>query len=219
LGPAGGESVAVRMDRMYRHQRHLYDATRKFYLLGRDRLVRDLDLQPGERACEVGCGTGRNLIALARTYPATELYGLDASQAMLATASRKAAAAGLADRIRLRHGAAETLDRSLFGLDRPFDVIFFSYSLSMIPGRYAALDQAFAALAPRGRLAVVDFGDFGGLPGPCRAGLRWWLARFGVNPDPAMPDEIAGLARRRNAIAEILRPFRSYAVYVTVRRR
>ena len=24
------------MDRMYRHQRHFYDATRKFYLLGRD---------------------------------------------------------------------------------------------------------------------------------------------------------------------------------------
>ena len=28
--------AAALMDRMYRHQRHIYDLTRKFYLLGRD---------------------------------------------------------------------------------------------------------------------------------------------------------------------------------------
>src|SRR5690242_4413087 len=27
------------MDRLYRRQRHVYDATRKYYLLGRDRLI------------------------------------------------------------------------------------------------------------------------------------------------------------------------------------
>ena len=27
------------MDRIYRHQRHVYDVTRKYYLLGRDRLI------------------------------------------------------------------------------------------------------------------------------------------------------------------------------------
>ena len=30
--------AAVAMDRMYRWQRHIYDVTRKYYLLGRDAL-------------------------------------------------------------------------------------------------------------------------------------------------------------------------------------
>ena len=33
---------AALMDRVYRRQRHIYDATRKFYLLGRDPLIERL---------------------------------------------------------------------------------------------------------------------------------------------------------------------------------
>ena len=42
---------------------------RKYYLLGRDRLVRELDAKPGDRIVEVGCGTARNLVRAARVYP------------------------------------------------------------------------------------------------------------------------------------------------------
>ena len=35
---------SVLMDDVYRYQRHIYDASRKFYLLGRDRLIDALDL-------------------------------------------------------------------------------------------------------------------------------------------------------------------------------
>ena len=35
------------MDRIYRRQRHLYDSTRKYYLLGRDRLIERLSPPPG----------------------------------------------------------------------------------------------------------------------------------------------------------------------------
>ena len=34
---AGGQAAA--MDRMYRLTRHVYDATRRYYLLGRDRML------------------------------------------------------------------------------------------------------------------------------------------------------------------------------------
>jgi S-adenosylmethionine-diacylgycerolhomoserine-N-methlytransferase len=74
------------MDRMYRHQRHIYDLTRKFYLLGRDRLIDTLELKPGSRVCEVGCGTARNLIALARRHGDVAFFGIDASATMLRTA-------------------------------------------------------------------------------------------------------------------------------------
>ena len=57
---------AAQMDAIYAGQRHIYDATRKYYLLGRDRLIADLAPPPGGRVVEVGCGTGRNLILAAR---------------------------------------------------------------------------------------------------------------------------------------------------------
>lgn len=37
------ESHARLMDRMYRYQRYIYDFTRKYYLFGRDTLIRDLN--------------------------------------------------------------------------------------------------------------------------------------------------------------------------------
>ena len=57
---------AVAMDRMYRVTRHIYDVTRAYYLLGRDRMLAMVDTNPGTATLEVGCGTARNLIKLAR---------------------------------------------------------------------------------------------------------------------------------------------------------
>ena len=85
-------SAAAVMDRMYRHQRHVYDATRKYYLLGRDRLIRKLGLGAGMRALEIGCGTGRNLVLAAQRYPDARFYGLDVSAQMLQVGARDRAA-------------------------------------------------------------------------------------------------------------------------------
>ena len=81
-----GVSAAQHMDAIYRYQRYVYDATRKFYLLGRDRLIDELAPPPGGRVLEIACGTGRNLIAAARRYPGARFYGFDISPAMLDTA-------------------------------------------------------------------------------------------------------------------------------------
>ena len=51
-----------RMNRMYRRQRHIYDGTRRYYLLGRDRLIADLAPAAGANVLEIGCGTGSNLV-------------------------------------------------------------------------------------------------------------------------------------------------------------
>lgn len=81
------EAHASLMDRMYRHQRHIYDITRKYYLLGRDRTISGLDVPKGGTLLEVGCGTGRNLLLASRKFPEARLFGLDISAEMLLTAS------------------------------------------------------------------------------------------------------------------------------------
>src|SRR6202012_4815674 len=86
LTAAPAHNHAELMDRVYRRQRYIYDFTRKYYLFGRDRLIRELALKPGARVIEVGCGTARNLIKIAQAYPQAQLFGLDASDAMLESA-------------------------------------------------------------------------------------------------------------------------------------
>jgi S-adenosylmethionine-diacylgycerolhomoserine-N-methlytransferase len=179
---------AALMDRVYRRQRHFYDLTRKYYLLGRDRLVRELQAQPGQTVVEIGCGTARNLIRIAETYPQAKLYGLDASAQMLRTAEESIARAKVKGPIALRHGYAEDVTPGFFGLDQPFDHAIFSYSLSMIPDWRGALQAAAASVKPDGRIHVVDFGDQRTLWPVARRGLRAWLGLFHVTPR----DELLG---------------------------
>lgn len=168
------------MDRMYRFTRHVYDVTRKPYLLGRDRMLAGLDIRPGDTVLEIGCGTGRNLVAAASRAPEARFVGLDISREMLRTAAKSVEKAGLSDRIRLVRGDATAIDADAVGSDA-FDRVFFSYSLSMVPDWTDALCEGARLTAPGGRLGVVDFGDARGL-GLARLPLWRWLALFHVNP-------------------------------------
>ncbi len=170
-----------KMDKMYRHQRYFYDFTRKYYLLGRDRLISKLDIKDGNNNLEVGCGTGRNLIILARKYPNANFYGIDASAAMLKTAADKIDAARLAN-IFLRAALADeySFDHT-FGLKRPIDAIYFSYSISMIPAWQGSIENALGNLKSGGSLFIVDFYDQKELPGWFRRILKGWLKQFHVD--------------------------------------
>lgn len=208
----------VLMDRIYRRQRHVYDATRKFYLLGRDRLIHRLNPPAGGRVLEIGCGTARNLIVAARAYPDVQFFGIDISSEMLGTARRLVDCEGLASDIRLARADATTFDPAvLFGVPG-FSRIFVSYSLSMMPGWQAVLDRALGWVAPGGELHVVDFGGQEGLPGWFRLGLRQWLRLFHVTPRDALEAELTLLGLRAGALTVFERPFRGYAQYAICRR-
>ena len=75
-----------RMNRMYRRQRHIYDGTRRYYLLGRDQLISRLRPDAGASVLEIGCGTGRNLVLAGRLYPDARFFGIDVSTEMLTSA-------------------------------------------------------------------------------------------------------------------------------------
>jgi S-adenosylmethionine-diacylgycerolhomoserine-N-methlytransferase len=202
-----------RMNRMYRRQRHIYDVTRRYYLLGRDQLIANLRPQAGATVMEIGCGTGRNLILAASKYPKARFFGIDVSTEMLTSAISNISRQNLEGRIRVAHGDAAAFDsQPLFGIQR-FDHVIVSYSLSMIPDWHRVLEGAMSHLKPGGRLHVVDFGSQKQMPAPIRALLRRWLALFDVTPRDELQSFLSAMARRTGANLRFERPFRDYTQY------
>ena len=206
------------MDRIYRHQRHIYDTTRKYYLLGRDRLINDLRPKGGDTVLEIGCGTGRNLIKTAERYPEARCFGLDISREMLATAEASIRRKNLDGRICLFRGDAANFDGAVMVGQPIFDRIVISYSLSMIPSWRATLERAIRALAPGGRLHLVDFGDLSGWPAWFRCNLLRWLPLFHVSPRDDLLEEATRLSTARGYAIEAVQLYRGYASYVTIKR-
>jgi S-adenosylmethionine-diacylgycerolhomoserine-N-methlytransferase len=207
------------MDQMYRYQRHIYDITRKFYLLGRDQLIAGLRPPNGAAILEIGCGTGRNLIAIARAYPGATCFGLDISEEMLTTARANVARAGLRQRITLKQADATCFDPNLcFG--RPaFDRVVISYALSMIPPWHDVLRHGANILSPGGSLHIVDFGDQAGLPRAFKRILDRWLALFHVTPRLTLARDIETIASDLGLQGRSQPLFRGYAISGHIKRR
>ncbi|WP_338465986.1 class I SAM-dependent methyltransferase [Novosphingobium sp. ZN18A2] len=204
---------AAAMDAQYRYQRHLYDLTRKYYLFGRDRLIRELDCKPGDKVLEIACGTGRNLAKVARQWPGVSLYGLDISAEML-----KSAQAALGEEARLALGDATGFDAAgLLGHAR-FDRVFISFAVSMIPDWQKAVDHAAALVAPGGSLSVVDFGDMDGLWPVAQTALGAWLAKFHVTPRADLPDVASRVAQRHGLSLETRRGAFGYYTLIQIER-
>lgn len=215
---AAGQGAAGLMDAIYRRQRHIYDASRKFYLLGRDRLIDELAPAEGGCVLEIGCGTGRNLIRIARRYPGRACCGLDVSSVMLETARRSVGRAGLSDRIALAQADATDFDpQALFGR-AGFDRIVISYALSMIPPWQGVVEEALRRLSPGGELHIVDFGDQRELPRPFSAVLNRWLALFHVTPRRDLAAVLAASAARADVTLQARSLYRGYAALAVLRR-
>lgn len=209
---------AALMDGIYRRQRHVYDATRKYYLLGRDHLIAGIDAPEGSAVLELGCGTGRNLLLAARRYPHARFHGLDISEAMLETARRNIRSEAADDQIVLAAGDATDFDsEELFGRAK-FDRIYFSYALSMIPDWEKAVARAADSLALGGSLHIVDFGGQERLPRWFRAVLRAWLRKFHVEPRAMLAAELAAQAERIGGRVSFTQLYRGYAWHAVLKR-
>ncbi len=216
---AGSGDHRAHMDGIYRYQRYVYDATRKHYLLGRDRMLDELQPPAGGTILEIGCGTGRNLVLAARRYPNARLYGFDISSEMLKTARASIARAGYGDRIVVAEGDATGFDaQAMFGRAQ-FDRVFISYALSMIPPWRQALAPALDAVAPGGRLHIVDFGQQAGWPRWFRAALFKWLAQFTVHPRADLEEALAAAAVEAGASLDFKRLYRGYSDYAVLTKR
>jgi S-adenosylmethionine-diacylgycerolhomoserine-N-methlytransferase len=120
---------------------------------------------------------------------------------MLKSARAKIARARLDDRVTLQQGDAAG------PTGRKAQRILMSYSLSMVPDWQRALTVAIETLEPGGILAIVDFGNFGGLPDWLAEPCIDMLSRHGAPPCLELPQEL-----RRHASSSALTARHEYAL-------
>lgn len=120
----------------------------------RRRAIALADLQPGEQALDVGCGTGTlALLASAQVGPSGRVVGVDPATDQIAQARKKAAR---------RHAPVEfqsgVIERLSFP-DQTFDVVFSTLMIHHLPIglKHQGLAEIKRVLKPSGRLVIGDF--------------------------------------------------------------
>jgi S-adenosylmethionine-diacylgycerolhomoserine-N-methlytransferase len=148
-----GDSHGERLEAFYGQQAADYDSFRERLLHGRAEMMRSLEIPQGALMLDLGGGTGSNVEYLGENRKRLQcLRIVDLCPSLLKTASERIA----------RHGwtHVETVLADVTTYQPPerlVDVITFSYSLTMIPNWFAALERAYHLLKPGGIVGVVDF--------------------------------------------------------------
>jgi S-adenosylmethionine-diacylgycerolhomoserine-N-methlytransferase len=197
LKPVRGADHAARMESFYGGQAEAYDDFRRRLLKGRQELWNLIPAPAGGTWLDMGGGTGGNLdyfgregsgfraqgsetgnqergagVSPARLAGLEKIYVLDLSPSLLKVARQRIADRGWTN--------VETVeaDATTFRPPAPVDVVTFSYSLTMIPDWFAAIENALAILKPGGQIGVVDFYVSRKFATNGEARHGWWTRTF-----------------------------------------
>lgn len=112
-------------------------------------------IQPGQRALDVACGTGILAREIAsRVGSEGRVAGIDPDRGMVAVARQ------LAPAVEWREGVAESLPFP----DQSFDAVVSQFGLMFFKDRRQALLEMLRVLAPGGRLAVAVWDSLDNIP-------------------------------------------------------
>ncbi|TDC87985.1 SAM-dependent methyltransferase [Nonomuraea deserti] len=110
----------------------------------------DAKLAAGARVADVGCGLGSSSLLLAEAYPRTTVLGSDYHTESIALARKRAAEAGLADRVGFEVAGAQDFSGTDFDLVAMFDC------LHDMGDPLGAARRVRGALAPDGTWLLVE---------------------------------------------------------------
>lgn len=152
-------------------------------------VVEGLDLR-GKTVLDIGCGSGAIAVLLAGQLGAGKVIGIDVEEPVINEARKRAAAAGLSDKIDIQIVEPGPLPFE----GESFDVVYSKDSIIHIPDKEALCQDVFRVLHPGGWFAASD-----------------WLISHDGDPTPEMQDYIraedldfamASPERYNNALAD-----------------
>ncbi len=114
-------------------------------------LIARLQLEPGARVLDVGCGLGGSAFLMAREF-GLRVDGVDLSRNMLALAERKLVDYGLEAQVSLRWGDCLELDRREY-----YDAVYSRDVFLHIDDKPRLFATLAAALRPGGKLLFTDY--------------------------------------------------------------
>jgi ubiquinone/menaquinone biosynthesis C-methylase UbiE len=105
------------------------------------------------KVLDVGSGTGRLAIEVAKSLPGVEVVGLDLSPVALELAKENARNSKVLSRVTFQHGDAEEMPFE----DNAFDVVLSSNTLHLINNPISMFDEIQRVLNPEGKFLISDF--------------------------------------------------------------
>ncbi len=196
LKPVRGKDHAARLDSFYSGQAEAYDDFRKRLLQGRTELWQRLPVPSGGVWVDMGGGTGSNLENFGEAIgEPRKIYVVDLAASLLEVCRRRVEHHGWHNVEAV--GAEATKFEPSAG---QADVVTFSYSLTMIPDWFAAIENARRILKPGGLIGVVDFYVARKYPQEGRRRHGWftrnfWPVWFGNDNVFPSPDHLPLLER------------------------
>jgi 2-polyprenyl-3-methyl-5-hydroxy-6-metoxy-1,4-benzoquinol methylase len=106
-------------------------------------------LNAGGRVADVGCGHGASTLLLGQAYPASTVVGFDAHDGSIESARKRAADAGLADRVEFEVATAKDFNGT-------FDLVCFFDCLHDMGDPAGAVAHVKEQLAPDGTLMLIE---------------------------------------------------------------
>lgn len=107
-------------------------------------------LRAGGKAADVGCGSGRALLEMAKAFPSSEFHGYDSSEISIGFATQHLARAGL-DNVTFHHAPAEALPP-----DGSLDFVMTWDCLHDMTDPFAAMKAIRKSIKDQGAWLIVD---------------------------------------------------------------
>lgn len=107
-------------------------------------------LRAGARVADVGCGHGASTILMALAYPSSSFFGFDYHDASIDEARKRAAAAGVADRVSFQVASASGYP------GRDYDLVAVFDALHDLGDPVGAAGHVLRSLKPDGAFLLVE---------------------------------------------------------------